>query len=97
MTGDDDNDVNGNSAMGDEVNEDGDGAMGDDNNNDDDNGDDDDDGDGDSAMGSGATGYDDDDDDDTGERGRRKMVWRQLAAAWNDGVGGDGARALLGQ
>ncbi len=33
----------------------------------------------------------------TGERGRRKMVRRWLVAAQNDGGGGDGARALLGQ
>jgi len=33
----------------------------------------------------------------TGVRGRRKMVWQRLAAARNDGGGGDGARALLGQ
>jgi len=33
----------------------------------------------------------------TGERGRRKMARRWLAAACDDGGGGDGARALLGQ
>ena len=32
-----------------------------------------------------------------GERGRRKMVRRRLAVARDDGGGGDGARALLGQ
>jgi len=32
-----------------------------------------------------------------GERGRRKMVRRWLAAACDDGGGGNGARALLGQ
>ena len=66
-TGDDDNNVDGNGAMGNEVDnsdgamgnkgsDDGDSAMGDDN-------DDDDDGDGNGTMGSGATGYNDDDDD----------------------------------
>jgi hypothetical protein len=67
-TGDDDNDIDGDGAMGkevddgdgatgNEVDDDGDGATGDDN-------DDDDDGDGDGTMGSGATGYDDDADGD---------------------------------
>jgi hypothetical protein len=56
----DDNGVNGDSLMGSQVDDDGDGATGDDNDNNDD-GDDDNNGDGDSdgAMGSGATGYDD--------------------------------------
>ena len=55
-TGDDDNDVDGDGATGNEVDDDGDGATGD-YNDDDDDGDNDDDGDGNSAMGSGATGY----------------------------------------
>ena len=62
-TGDDDNDLDGDGATGNKVDDDGDGATGDDN-------DDDDDGHGDGAMGSGGTGYDDDDDDD-GRRQRR--------------------------
>ncbi len=53
-TGDDDNNVNGDGAMGSEVDDDGDGVTGDHN-------DDDDDGNGDGATGSGAMGYDDDD------------------------------------
>ena len=57
-TGDDDNDVNGDGATGNEVNDDGGGATGDDNDDDDDDyGDDDDDGDGDVTMGSGAIRY----------------------------------------
>jgi hypothetical protein len=48
-TGDDDNDVDGDSATGNEVNDDGDGVKCNHN-----------DGDDDGAMGSGATGYDDD-------------------------------------
>ncbi len=56
MVADDDyNDVDGHGAMGNEVNNDGNGATGDDNDDDDD-GNDDDDGDGDGAMGSSATG-----------------------------------------
>jgi hypothetical protein len=61
--GDEDNEVNGNGATGNKVDNDGDGAMGDDNDNDD-NGDHDDDDDGNSdgniAMGNEATGYDND-------------------------------------
>ena len=60
-TGDDDNDVNINNAMGNEVDDD-DGTMGDNNDNADDDVDDNDDGNGDSVMGSGATGYNDDND-----------------------------------
>jgi hypothetical protein len=57
-TGDDDNDVDGDGATGNEVNDDGGGATGDDNDDDDDDyGDDDDDGDGDVMMGSGAIRY----------------------------------------
>ncbi len=70
-TGDNNNAVNGDDMMGNEVGDDGDGAMGDDNNNDNDDGNDDDndgddndDRDGDSAMGSNVTGYNDDDDGD---------------------------------
>ena len=64
-TGDDNNDVNGDSATGNEVENDGDGATGDNNDNDnDDNGEHDSDGDGNGGMGSDATGYDDDGDDD---------------------------------
>jgi hypothetical protein len=48
---DDYNDVDGDGATGNEVDDDGDGTTGDD---------DDDDGNGDGAMGSGATGYDED-------------------------------------
>ena len=61
VTGNDDNDVDGESAMGNEVDNDGDSATGDDNNDNDD-GDDDNDGDVDSTMGCGVTGYDDEDD-----------------------------------
>ena len=57
--GNDNNPVDGDSAPGSEVDDDGNGMAGDDNDNDD--GDDDNDGDGDGAMGSGATGYNDDD------------------------------------
>ena len=53
--GNDDNDVDGDGAMGNEVGDDSDGATGNDNDADDD-GDDGDDRDGNSAMGSGATG-----------------------------------------
>ena len=53
-TGDDDNDVDGDSATGNEVNDDGDGATGNNNDEDDDYGDDDNNGDGDVTMGSGA-------------------------------------------
>ena len=73
-TGDDDNNVNGDTAMGSEVNDDGNGATSDDNlddNNCDD--DDDDDGGGGGVMGKDVTGYDDmkmamgnDDDDNDG-------------------------------
>jgi len=66
-TGNDNNDVNGDSATGNEVVDDGDGTTGDDNDNDnDDNGDHDSDSDGNSngGMGSDATGYNDDGDDD---------------------------------
>ena len=62
-----DDNINSDSAPGNEVDDDGDGAKGDDNKNDsDDNGDHDGDSNGDSngTMGSGATGYDDDGDDD---------------------------------
>ncbi len=69
-TGDDDNDVDGNGVMGNEVDNDGHSATGDDNDADDD-GDDDDDGDVDSAMGSGATGYDNDERQWRGRDGRR--------------------------
>jgi hypothetical protein len=62
VTGQDDNDVDGDGATGNEVNDDGDGATGDAN-------DDDNNGDGDGLMGSGAMGYDDD--DDGGGRRRR--------------------------
>jgi len=58
-TGNDNNDVNGDSAMGNEVDDDGDGATGDENDNDHDS-----DGDDNSGMGSNATGYDDDGDED---------------------------------
>jgi hypothetical protein len=68
-TGDDDNDVDGDSATGNKVDDDGDGATGD-YNDDDDDGNNNDDGDGDSAMGSGVTGYNDD--DDGGVRRRQK-------------------------
>jgi len=57
--GNDDNHINGDSATGSEVDDDGNGTAGDDNDNND--GDDDDNGDGDGTMGSGATGYNDDD------------------------------------
>jgi len=63
-TVDDDNDVIGDSATGNEVYDDGDGATGDGNNKDDDgdhDNNDDGDSDGDIAMGYGATGYDDND------------------------------------
>ncbi len=60
---DDDNEVDGDSAMGDN---DGDGATGDNNDGDDD-GEDDDNDDGNGAMDNGATGYDHDD-DDNGQR-----------------------------
>jgi len=53
-TGDDENDVNGDGAVGDNDDDDGNNDDGDDNN--------DDDGDGDGAMGSGATGYNHDND-----------------------------------
>ena len=53
-----DNNVDGDGAMGNKVDDDGDNATGDDNGNDDD-GDDDNDGKGNGVMGSGATGYDD--------------------------------------
>jgi len=57
VAGDDDNDVNEDGAMGNEVDDDGDGVTGDDddddNDDDDDDDDDYDDGDGDGAMGSG--------------------------------------------
>jgi hypothetical protein len=66
-TGDDNKDVDGDGATGNEVNDDGDGATGDDNDDEDDGNDNDDD-DGDGAMGSGATRYDDNND---GERRRR--------------------------
>jgi hypothetical protein len=66
--GDDDNNVDGNGAMGNEVDNDGDGATGNDNNNEED-GNNDNDGDGDSVMGSGATRYDGDDDGDRRRRG----------------------------
>ena len=58
-TGNDDKDVNGDGATGNEVNDDGSGAMGDDNDDDDDDygDDDDDDGDDDVTMGSGAIRY----------------------------------------
>ena len=62
-TGDDNNDVDGDGVTGNEVDDDVDGAMGDDNADDDD-GNDNDGGDGDGTMGSGAMGYDDDDDGD---------------------------------
>jgi hypothetical protein len=67
-TSDDNNNVDGNVTMGNEVDDDGDCATGDNNDADDDvdddDVDDDDDGNGDGAMGSGATGYDEDDDGD---------------------------------
>ena len=56
-TGDDDNDVDGDGATGNEVNDDGDGATGNINDEDDDYGDDDNNGDGDVTMGSGAIRY----------------------------------------
>ena len=62
-TGDDNNDVDGDGATGNEVNDDGDGAT-DDDNDDKDDGNDDDNGNGDGAMASGAMRYDDDDDGD---------------------------------
>ena len=73
-TGDDDNEVDGDGATGNEVNNDGNGAMGDDNDDDDDDddadyGNEDDDGDDDD-------GNDDDDDDDDGDDdggGRRRQ------------------------
>ena len=68
-TGDDDNNVDGDGATGNEVEHDGDGVTGDDNNDDGDDGDDDNNGDGDSKMGSGATGYDN---NDNGDRQRRQ-------------------------
>jgi len=74
-TGDDDNDIDGDGAMGNEVGNNGDGTMGNEVNDDgngvtgDDNGDDDY-GNGDGAMGSGATRYEDDDNVD-GRRQRR--------------------------
>ncbi len=59
MVADDgDNDIDGNSATGNKVNDDGNGATGDDNDNDVSNNNDND-GDGNGAMGSGATGYHD--------------------------------------
>jgi hypothetical protein len=59
VTVDDDNDINGDSATGNKVDDYGDGATGDNNDHDGDG-----DGDGDGMMGIGATGYDDDVDDD---------------------------------
>ena len=70
-TSDDDNDVNGDGATSNEVDDDGDGATGDEDYNDDD------DGDVDGAMGSGATGYDDDDDGRTIATKRRHPVGRR--------------------
>ncbi len=66
--GDDDNDVDGNGAMGNEVDDDGDGKTGNDNDDEDD-GNNADDGDGNSAMGSGATRYDGNDDGNRRRRG----------------------------
>ena len=61
--GDDNNDVDGNSATCNEVDDHGDGTTGDNNDNEDDGNDDSDsDGDGNGTMGSGATRYDDNDD-----------------------------------
>jgi hypothetical protein len=63
-TVDDDNDVNGDSATGNEVDDHGDGATGDNYDNDDDgdhDNNDDGDSDGDMAMGNGTTRYDDND------------------------------------
>ena len=69
-TGDDDNDVDGDGATGNEVDDDGDGATGDDNDDKDDGSDDSDsDSDGNGAMGSGATKYDNHDNWD----GRRRQ------------------------
>ncbi len=72
-TGDDDNNVDGDGATGNQFDDDGNGATGD-YNDDDDDGDDDDDVNGDSAMGSGATGYDDN--NDGGVRLRQRL-WRR--------------------
>ena len=62
--GDDDNDVNGDGATGNKVDNDGNGVTGYNNDDDNNNGDDDDDGNGDGTMGSGAIGYDNDDNGD---------------------------------
>jgi hypothetical protein len=72
--GDDDNDVDGNGAMGNEVDDDGNSATGDDKDADND-GDDHDDGDVDSAMGSSATGYDNDERQWRRRDGRRRRRW----------------------
>ena len=61
--GDDDKNVDGDSAPGNKVDDDGDSMMGDDK-------DDDDNDDGDGAMGSGATGYNNDNDGNGGRRQR---------------------------
>ena len=80
-TGNDDNDVDGDGATGDEVNDDGDGATGD-NNDDNNNGDDGDDGDGDDDGDGGDDDDDDDDDgnDDGGGRRRHRGRWQRHAA-----------------
>ena len=74
VTGDDDNDFNGDGVTGNKFDVDGGGTTGDDNNDNDD-GDNDDDGNGYGAMGSGATGYDDDD-DGNGQR-RQRCRWQR--------------------
>ena len=96
VTGDNDNDVNGNGTTGNKVDDDGDGttgnkvdddgdgATGDDN-------DDNDDGDNDGAMCSGAMGYDDDDDGDGRRRRRRRRWCDEDADADNDGEGASDA------
>ena len=61
---DDYNDVDGDGATGNKVDDDGDSATGNNNNNDNDDGNDNDNGDDDGAMGSDAAGYDGDNDGD---------------------------------
>jgi len=92
-TGDDNNNVNGDGAMGNEVDDDGDGATGNEVDDDgdgvtgDDNEDDNDDN-GDGAMGSGATGYDDDNDDDGRRQATTGERWRGGAKRTNALGGG---------
>ena len=70
-TGDNDNDVNGDGATGNKVDDNGNCATGDNNDNDDD-GDGDNNRDGNGAMGSGVTGDNNDDNDGNGRQQRQK-------------------------